>query len=261
MEPVRSAAEIELVLSASLGVAVRVSLGRSRTQPVRASRDGEIWSMRLHRMFAQAPDGVLTDLASWLKAGRRARAASARLDSWIDKSLAEIPPPPARSPKLHPRGRCYDLRDLAARIAQAELAGEFGPEAPLPRLTWGRRARSSSRRSLRLGSFEPAARLVRLHPVQDQRGVPEWFVRFVLFHELLHAVHPPAKDASGRWIHHGSQFRRRERAHPDYARALSWEQRNLPALIRSARTGIPLAPPVEAAPGQGLLFSPTDLPR
>lgn len=261
MEPIRSAAEIELVLSERLGVKVHVSMGRSRTQPVRATRDGDAWSMRLHRMFAQAPRPILADLASWLKSGRRARAACARLDAWIDQSLAEIPPAPARAPVLHPRGRCYDLGELAERITRTELAGEFGPEAPLPRLTWGRRSRSSSRRSLRLGSFEPTARLVRLHPVQDQPGVPEWFVRFVLFHELLHAVHPPAKDAGGRWIHHGSDFRRREQAHPDYSRALSWEQRNLPALIRSARTGIPLPTPREAPPGQGLLFSPTDGPK
>ena len=56
-------------------------------------------------------------------------------------------------------------------------------------------------------------------------------------HELLHAVHPPCRDGAGRWVHHGAEFQRRERAWPEYLPAVRWEQRNLPRLIRSARDG------------------------
>ena len=35
-------------------------------------------------------------------------------------------------------------------------------------------------------------------------------------------------------MHHGREFRRRERAYVDYGRAIVWEKRNLMALIRAA---------------------------
>ena len=78
----------------------------------------------------------------------------------------------------------------------------------------------------------------------DQPPVPRWFVRFVLMHEILHAAHPPRIDG-GRWIHHGREFRARERAYADYARALRWESENLPRLIEAARSGRVLRPPRE----------------
>jgi hypothetical protein len=92
--------------------------------------------------------------------------------------------------------------------------------------------------------------VVRIHPVLDQPLVPEWFVRFILFHELLHAEldtsgasagfeAPPATGARRRF--HGPEFRRRERAYPDYRRALEWERRHVRALIRSARSGKPVS--------------------
>lgn len=251
----RSPTQIESLLSESLRGAVCVSLGKSRTQPVRATREGHSWSLRLHSAFAEAPDELLLDLGRWLKAGRRARAACKRLDDWIAEVITASPAPAPRAANLRPRGQTYNLAAMAGPIIERHLAGEFGAELALPALTWGRRGRSSSRYSLRLGSFDPSMHLIRVHPVLDQLGVPEWFTDFVLFHELLHAVYPPMQNAAGRWIHHGRLLRSRERAHPDFARATKWEREHISSLIRSARTGsaLPLSCSEPNRP-QGLLF-------
>ncbi len=74
-----------------------------------------------------------------------------------------------------------------------------------------------------------------MHPVLDQSRVPDWFVRYILFHELLHALLPKEHDAAGRALHHGPLYQRRERAYPDFERARAWQARNLPRLIRDAR--------------------------
>ncbi|MGK0216905.1 MAG: hypothetical protein ACI9HE_000378 [Planctomycetota bacterium] len=236
----RSPAQIELILTEFLGRDLCVSLGKSRTQPVRATREGNAWSLRLHAAFAEAPHDLLLDLGRWLKAGRRARAACQRLDDWIAEAITATPAPAPRASNLQPRGKAYNLTTLADPILAQHLAHEFGAELLLPAITWGRRGRSSSRYSLRLGSFDPSMHLIRVHPVLDQLGVPEWFTSFVLFHELLHAVYPPVKTVAGRWIHHGRLFRLCERAHPDFARATKWEREHISTLIRSARTGTPL---------------------
>ena len=163
--------------------------------------------------------------------------------------MAAQPASARRAVVARPRGETYDLEALAEGLLALEFASDFGEELARPALTWGRRGRSKTRRSLRLGSFEPATHLVRIHPVLDQPGVPEWFVRFIVFHELLHAVMPPYQDGSGRWVHHGAEFRARERSYPDHDRACAWEQLMLPKLIRSARTGVPLRIPRRREPG------------
>lgn len=252
----RSPAQIESLLSDSLGEELSVSLGKSRSQPVRATREGQTWSLRLHTAFAEAPDELLLDLGRWLKAGRRARAACKRLDDWIAAAITDSPAPAPRAANLQPRGQAYNLAAMAGPIIDRQLSGEFGAELALPALTWGRRGRSSSRYSLRLGSFDPSLHLIRVHPVLDQLGVPKWFTSFVLFHELLHAVYPPVKTAAGRWIHHGRLFRIREKAHLDFAQATRWEREHIGTLIRSARTGsaLPLSCSLPERQ-QGLLFS------
>jgi hypothetical protein len=226
---------------------VRVTFTRSRKTPVqvrplRAARDGI--EVRLHGLFAGAPPEVGAALVSWIRSGRRAPRACARLDAYIAEVLRRLPPPSPRH-ALVASGRCHDLERLCAGLFVAELAPEFADPARRPRVSWGRRGPSRTRRSLRLGSYDPDAHLVRIHPVLDQPAVPEWFVRYVVFHELLHAVLPPVRGADDRWVHHGREFRARERRYADYRRALEWERRHLTALVRSARTGTELAP-VEA---------------
>ncbi len=238
-------------LEERFGFPVRVRYGRSRTAPVQAraarlpragapaSPDPTVgWELRLHRRFAEAPRDVRDALAKWLRAGRRARRAGPVLDAWIHSEIASLAPAPRRI-ALYPIGLTYDLRTLAARAFETEFAVDFEPKTDRtrPHITWGRRALSRSRRSLRLGSYEPTSRVVRIHPVLDQPGVPEWFVAFVLKHEILHAVLDAYRDEHGRWVHHGEAFRAREASWPEHGPALAWEQRNLSRLIRSAREG------------------------
>ncbi len=249
MNAVWSTTDWEELLGEECASPIRVVYGRSRTVPVRArpeTIDGAAGLVvHLHRMFANAPEQVAHDLARWLRVGRRARAACRRLDAWIAEALAAHPPQ-ARPLRLQPAGRHHDLNELAAKLVEREFAAGFGVHEP-PLLTWGRRGRSPGRHSLRLGSYDAEKHLVRIHPVLDQASVPVWFLRYILMHELLHAAHPPRRGRGRRWIHHGREFRRRERAYGEYARALRWEEHNLPGLIHSARTGKPFRARPEAA--------------
>jgi hypothetical protein len=240
----------ESFLEARLARPVRVVYGRSRTSPLQArrtppgrttfSRDGAEWLLRLHTMFRGAPTEVREAVADLLRAGRRAKRSCAVLDAWIAANLPRHPPPRVPDASLVQRGKHHDLAAIAAGILAKELEGEFGAAKKSPRFTWGTARGRAPRRAMRLGSYDADVDVVRVHPALDQEGVPEWFVRYVLFHELLHAVYPPVRGSDGRWIRHGRSFQERERDYPGLERALAWERRNIDALIRSARTKKPL---------------------
>lgn len=225
-------------LSGQLGREVRVRYGRARRQVIVAYPERAGLRVRMNHAFGRAPEPVRIAVADWLRVGCHARSACRALDDWIASIVGTLGPP--RLPRILERGAHHDLGELLLELLALEfraLRSERHPSA----VTWGRRGPRGALRSLQLGSFDPETALIRIHPVLDQPAVPRWFVRYVLFHELLHGeLNQPCSGAK-RAQHHGREFRARESAYPDTARALEWQIRNLPALLRSARTGKPIA--------------------
>jgi hypothetical protein len=238
-----SEADWQALLSAELGYAVRVRFGRARHQVIRVERKRSGVVVHLSSFFSEAPDDVRDAIVSWMRAGNRARRATRTLDLWIDRRVRELAETAPLAPQLEPRGKVHDLAAIAHELRAGELAHAFTSALPWPAIGWGRAKGSRSRRSLRLGSYDAVARAVRIHPVLDSAHVERWFVRYVLFHELLHAVlDAPRNEHDARRLHHGPEFRRRERAYSDTARALDWEKLHVRALIRCAREARPFEP-------------------
>ncbi len=238
-------------MSRELARPVRVVYTRARrtpiqVRPIAAPRPKVLdtgpraLEVRMHWMFAAAPRETRRVVAVWIRSGRRAPRACAELDRWIIAGLEEIPPPANRLRSVKPVGKHHDLERMRADILTNELAADFPDPDRWPLVTWGRRTPSRTRHSLRLGSFDADDGIARLHPVLDQPAVPDWFVRYVLFHELLHAALPPRRGRGSRWIHHSAAFRKRERDYRDYRAAIAWEDAHMRELIRSARRAAPM---------------------
>src|SRR5690606_16937012 len=130
-----------------------------------------------------------------------------------------------------PFGRVHDLQaiydSLNARYFQGRIDAAIG---------WGREAPNRRRRSIKMGTYFHEARVIRIHPALDREEVPTFFVRFVIFHEMLHQAVPP-KMVGGRRISHSAEFRALEQAYPDYERAIAWERENLLLLLGARPRG------------------------
>jgi hypothetical protein len=233
--PTFSAEDWTRFLSGQLGRRVQVRFGHARRQVIVAFPEASELRVRMNSIFGRAPQPVRKAVADWLRSGRSARRACAELDGWIASIVTKLGPP--RPPRLVTRGQHHDLAEIAGGLLAREFA-HLLPERRPAGITWGRRGSRSARRSLQLGSFDPETALIRIHPVLDQAAVPRWFVRYVLFHELLHADLSDEGCGDGkRTRHHGPRFRRREMEYPDTRAAIAWQEKHLSALLRSARSG------------------------
>lgn len=118
--------------------------------------------------------------------------------------------------------------DLAAILDEQrrehvpELAGEVS-------IMWGKGLRGLKLKTLRMAAYDPRRRLIIVHPRLNDRRIPPWVLGCVVHHELLHALLGVAHGN-----HHPPEFRRRERAHPDFARSAQWERDYLPAVLSAA---------------------------
>ena len=235
-------------LSSELDARVDVVFTRARRTVLKLEPRGPLRTVRMNAFFAHAPDPVREAVVSWIRSGRRARRKLELLDAWVETQIEVVERLEPRAVRISTRGRVHDLEALGAQLRAREFANEFAgaddaqglPE--FPRVTWGRATRSRTRRTLRLGSFDYWSGLVRMHPVLDQPAVPESFVRYVLFHELLHAALPAERGNGGRRVYHGREFRRREQAYSGTQGALEWEKQHLAELLWSARTGKDMRP-------------------
>jgi hypothetical protein len=217
-------------LSSILAERVRLTVHDNRSTMVSfRRRPGEV-HYRVHHMFLEAPGEVVSALATFAGPGRggaagRRRRAGSHIDAFVKAHRARIAVP--RADRLQPRGRAHDLQEMFDRLNEEHFGGAI--EA---RIGWGPVRAGRRRRTVKTGVYVQDARIIRIHPTLDRPEVPDFYVAAVVFHEMLHQA-VPAREANGRRIVHGADFRRRERAYPDHARARAWEERNLSLLLSS----------------------------
>lgn len=221
----RSRAELATRLNELLGHPVEVVITDNRRSVIRMMKRKGVHALRLHHMFLRAPESILADLAAFLH--RPNRKANARLDHFIDAHHDQIRKGVSRNTTLRPLGKVHDLQLMLESLNAAYFDGAVDA-----RITWGRAPNKKRRRSIRLGTYASDERLIRIHPSLDADWVPRYVVELVVYHEMLHAVVPPVVRGSHK-VFHTPEFRKRERAHPDFERANAWEQKNLLRLLRS----------------------------
>jgi hypothetical protein len=208
---------------------VRLTVHDNRSTMVSWRRVAGRVHYRVHHMFLDAPGEVVEALAAFGPSGRgaRRRTAGRRIDAYVRRHRTRIGQ--GRPVRLSARGAVHDL----AALFDAENAAWFGG-AVRARIGWGSLRGGGRQRSIKTGVYLHDLRVIRIHPALDRPEVPEYYVRAVVFHEMLHQV-VPVLERRGRRVVHSAEFHRRERAHPAFAQARAWEKANLDLLLGSSR--------------------------
>ena len=220
------AAALALYLPPGKTLELRLTNNHYSMISVRRKADG--YRLRLHQMFVGAEPRVVRALARYVV--HNDRRASTLLGEFIEQHQHIIRQQERRPRHLTVRtaGRHHDLQAIFDRLNGDCFGG--GLDA---RITWGPVAsQRQRRRSIKMGSFAVEDRVIRIHPALDQACVPDYFVSWIVFHEMLHGKHE-VKRENGRRRFHTPEFLEEERQFPDYVRACAWEKQNLDRLLRS----------------------------
>jgi hypothetical protein len=220
--------QLEECLRAHLpaGRGLRVTLTDNRYTMVMVRRAPERYSVRLHRMFAAAEPKLARAIARYVVFNDP--RASAVIGAFIEKHQHIIRARPRRSPSLvmRPLGAAHDLQAIYQRLNALHFGGNL-----TARITWGVAPRRElPRRSIKMGSFAVEDRIIRIHPVLDHASVPDYFVAWIVFHEMLHGKYAVIRRG-GRRCFHSKEFLAEERTFPDYDRACAWERANIDRLL------------------------------
>lgn len=126
------------------------------------------------------------------------------------------------------QGRVFNLRAIFCNL-NAEY---FGNRFPRYRIAWARKQKGRPKTQIVFGTIQEEDRIIRIHPLLDRRFVPTWFLEYVVYHEMCHAVVRDRYDSAGRRIVHHEGFFARERRFHWFRRAKMWEQENLARFLQ-----------------------------
>lgn len=200
-------------LNASARIPVKVVITRNRVSMISiAPADDRTVVVRMHEQFLQAPPSVIRALRTYIRTGRK---GAWKIVSDFARSIVPSPEPAGKSPVLKTRGRVYDLKRIARSVNDEFFGGRVSCS-----IGWGRprpRKARSRGRSIRYGSWNASHRTIRIHPLLDNKEVPFDFVRYIVFHEMLHAVVPSCMS-NGRRFDHPEEFRVLEKSFPGIGR-------------------------------------------
>jgi hypothetical protein len=108
-----------------------------------------------------------------------------------------------------PKGKFFDLEEIFERLNQQYFDGLLGR----PSLGWSlRRSRTM------LGHFDPSHNAIILSKIFDEAGVPAVAVEYVMFHEMLHLLHPVEHRGARRCVH-TPEFKKAEKKYPQLKEA------------------------------------------
>lgn len=217
---------IEQFLRQFLGPRVMVQLTQNRSTMISFSVKKGVRYVRLHAIFAQAPDHILGAITEFVSTKTPGPKTVWLIDKWIEAHRGYVKKQ-GRKPQVLPQGEVHDLQQIFDRINR-----QYFKERVKARITWSRAARGQKRSSIRMGSFSEHEKLIRIHPALDQKFVPEYFVASVVFHEMLHELHGVYESSDGTRRVHTPAFRRDEARFAEYAEARAWEAKNLRRLLR-----------------------------
>ena len=85
-----------------------------------------------------------------------------------------------------------------------------------------------------LATRELTERFIRVNTILEDRRIPAWFLKFVVYHEMIHLhLGPQQFDRAGYSYPHNSRFKLMEQRHADYERAVNFEIEKIPRIVSS----------------------------
>ena len=198
------------------GKAISLTLTDNYTSMLSVKTKGNSVFIRLHRMFIHAGIDVIGEIAEFIKLRK---GKTPLICKFIRENKHCLKNKSSRPLTLCTHGKYHNLKELFNSLNEEYFRGKI-----TALITWGKKNSNWAVRKRTLGSFCSHTNIIRINPVLDRKNIPQYFLKFVIYHEMLHS-HIPVEAKNARRVFHSAEFRKRERLFEDYRKAITWEKR------------------------------------
>jgi predicted metal-dependent hydrolase len=205
------------MLENELAAPVDVELTRNRSAVLYSRKRTGSFQVRMHQVFLLADRRVIRAVADLIRKG--SKPARVIINEYIKLHQKDIMrQKSARAIVLEPKGKVYDLEKILR-----ELAKKYDLHPRRIKITWSRSRIRKGQQTIRLGSYNHDERLIRVHSSLDQASVPQYFVEYIVYHELLHALVPP-ENKRGKKDFHPPEYHKLEQKFEHFKEARKFEK-------------------------------------
>ena len=198
------------------GADIRLTITDNASSMISFRKEHGVTFLRLHRMFLQAAPDVIDEIARFT---RNTRLKTPLIRMFIREHAGALQVRPAKKTVLVTQGQYHDLSEMARTVNKQYFEGRITSG-----ITWGTRKTGHAVRRRILGSYNSRTDTIRINPVLDRKNVPQYYLEFIIYHEMLHADMGVGKK-NGRREVHSREFRRREQMFRHFEKALLWEKK------------------------------------
>jgi len=205
------------ILSEELSAPVDIELTLNRSLVLSSRKRHGTFQVRMHQAFLHADHRIIKAVADLIKKG--SKPARIMINEYLKTHSRQIQPKrKTRALILNAQGKTYDLMKI-----MREIKTKYGIAKRGVKITWSNARLHKRQQSIRLGSYNHDEKLIRVHPSLDNPSVPKYFVEYIVYHELLHALVPP-QDRPGRRNFHPREYHHLEKQFEHFKEARKYEK-------------------------------------
>lgn len=212
--------DFQINLEKASGKKLKLRINNNRTTMLSVKWEPRCTKVSLHRMFLNAPPTIMDSLACYIRSHKKPMARE--LKAYIEDNVKKLDYSYLLDQnQLHVVGEVHHLKKLYDKVNKKY----FNSEIDLL-ITWYGNRRSQSRSRIIFGQYMEQMRLIKIHRLLDDADVPEFMVRFVIYHEICHHVCPTYVDEEGITRIHNRAFKERERLFKEFPLVQQWIKEN-----------------------------------
>lgn len=126
---------------------------------------------------------------------------------------------------LRPKGVVFDLQEIYDSLNREYFDAKLNLK-----ISWFGTKDKLPKTKITFGSYNYYHRLIKVHRLLDHEEVPLFFVRYIVYHEMLHNVLPPKRKRRGQNHIHHRDFKAKEKEFKEFSEAITylkqWKQRH-----------------------------------
>ena len=176
--------------------------------------------LSIHRMFLEASTNILDAVGDFIL-NQKNRLSSTLLQDYITKSLSQIDySDKLNISKLETLGNVYDLKMIYHDLNEKYFNNKLKLQ-----ITWFGKSRLRRSSQITFGLYHEPLKLVKISRILDKRGCPDYFIEYVVYHEMLHEIYRPYRSSKGTFHIHTKEFKEEEKKFEHFKKAKAWEKK------------------------------------
>jgi len=207
-------------LEAHSGLKLKLKINNNRSTMMSVKWEPDCTSVSLHKIFLDAPKNVMDSLACYLK--RKDENIAPHVKEFIQNNLTLLDFTTEKDlQNIYTQGSFYNLQEI-----YNELNKDYFNNRLKLKITWFGKSIVRCRSRVTFGLYHDPLKLIKINRLLDNPTFPDYVVKFVVYHEMVHHICPPYYDKNGFQQIHSKEFKAKEARFKHFDLAEKWIKKN-----------------------------------